>query len=393
MKYNGPRVTDKETFVKKAQFHHGDKYDYSRSEYVNKDTKVEIICPYHGPFWQRGSSHSQGKGCRACKYVLHTKQTSSNTEEYIRKCQDVHGDRYSYAKVEYKTSKDKVIVKCRIHGDFSQVAGNHLAGQGCPKCGKISMADKFRMTTAEFIAKAKDVHGDTYDYSLVEYKNNRQGKVKIICAYHGTFEQIAGTHLGGHGCIQCGLGRAQESHRYSTEEFVDKAEQVHGVRYDYNHVVYQNSLTAVEIGCEEHGTFSQPPVSHLAGQGCPKCGHARKGFGRSPLYRSSTELSNIYVIELRGQDEVFIKVGLARKMNIRHSRIEKESPYSVKLLKSYEDVGRKVFDAEKKIKRCKSLDKYYPDFSFQGYTECFEQSSLDEIIKILDEEFGLCTQS
>ena len=195
-----PNKKTKEEFIAKAREVHGDKYDYSKVEYVGALTKVCIICPEHGEFWQEANSHLRGQGCPKCKYE---KQTSS-TEEFIQKAHKVHGDKYDYSKVEYVGALTKVCIICPEHGEFWQIPSAHLRGQGCPKC----KAKKQTCTTDEFIAKAKKIHGDKYDYSKVNYVN-RKTKVCIICPKHGEFWQTPNHHLSGCGCPKCGV----ENHR------------------------------------------------------------------------------------------------------------------------------------------------------------------------------------
>jgi very-short-patch-repair endonuclease len=119
----------------------------------------------------------------------------------------------------------------------------------------------------QFIEKAKQVHLNVYDYSLIEYKNSRT-KINIICPKHGIFEQRPNDHLQGRGCNLYHLDRKRDT----KEEFVEKANKIFKNMYAYSSVVYENSLSKVEIICQIHGTFYQIPSSHLRGRGCPKCG-------------------------------------------------------------------------------------------------------------------------
>ena len=108
-------------------------------------------------------------------------------EEFIKKAKDKHGDKYDYSKVEYKNSRTKVRIICPKHGEFWQIAGNHLTGNGCPFCANELKKDRRRSNTEEFIEKAKKVFpDDRYDYSKVDYYNNRK-KVIVICKDHGEF--------------------------------------------------------------------------------------------------------------------------------------------------------------------------------------------------------------
>lgn len=133
-----------------------------------------------------------------------------STEEFIKKAKKIHGDKYDYSKTNYTGCKNLITIICPIHGEFSQVPNYHLSNNGCPKCGHENTWNKRgRITTEEFIKKAKQVHGERYDYSESEYKNRRT-KIKIIChkkyrngLEHGIFYQNPYLHLNGSGCPHC----------------------------------------------------------------------------------------------------------------------------------------------------------------------------------------------
>jgi len=189
-----------EEFIKKARSVHGDKYNYSKVDYINKRTKVCIICPEHGEFWQRPGDHLSGNGCYHCgrKKCLGKKVT---TESFIKDAMLIHGDKYDYSKVNYVNSKTKVCIICPEHGEFWQIPSAHTSGQGCPKCKKYKIG-KNKHNTETFIKRAKEVHGDRYDYSKVNYVNSKT-KVCIICPEHGEFWQEASRHLMGDNCPKC----------------------------------------------------------------------------------------------------------------------------------------------------------------------------------------------
>ena len=98
---------------------------------------------------------------------------------FIEKAKNIHKDKYDYSKVEYIDSKTKICIICPKHGEFWQTPANHLKGRGCPKCSFKKMSDLKLKTTNKFIEDAKNIHGDKYDYSKVEYKDNKT-KVCII---------------------------------------------------------------------------------------------------------------------------------------------------------------------------------------------------------------------
>lgn len=134
-----------------------------------------------------------------------------------------------------------------------------------------------KLTTKEFIEKARAVHGDKYDYSKAEYKNNKQ-HVCIICPEHGDFWKIPGDHLSKkQGCPKCGAKNGGDVQRKTVDEFILEAKAVHGDKYDYSKVVYVNARTEVIIICPIHGEFTQVPCNHTSGHGCSKCGREKVG--------------------------------------------------------------------------------------------------------------------
>lgn len=188
-----------ETFIKKARKAHGEKYDYSKVKYEGWDKKVCIICPIHGEFWQIPSEHirkNKPKGCPKCGRIYAQTYNLKTTEQFIKDSISVHGNKYDYSKVEYKNAITKVCIICPDHGEFWQTPNQHQQGSGCPKCAGL------RITTEEWIKKAKEIHGNKYDYSKVEYRGSKE-KVCIICPEHGEFWQIPYNHLNGVGCYEC----------------------------------------------------------------------------------------------------------------------------------------------------------------------------------------------
>ena len=256
-----------EQFIKKSQQIHNNKYDYSKVEYINNRTKVCIICPEHGEFWQTPHSHLSGCGCCKCKYDQSKQRLLLTTEDFINKAIQIHGDKYTYSKVNYIGAEEKVCIICPKHGEFWQTPSGHLSGYGCPKCYDERRGANLRDDLTTFISKAKQIHGDKYDYSKVKYINNRT-KVCIICPEHGEFWQIPNSHLNGNGCSSCkGLKKL------TTKEFIERAKQVHGNKYDYSKTIYINKRTKVCIICPIHGEFYQTPHNHVyQKQGCPECG-------------------------------------------------------------------------------------------------------------------------
>ncbi|EKD89625.1 MAG: hypothetical protein ACD_33C00026G0005, partial [uncultured bacterium] len=187
-------------------------------------------------------------------------------EEFIRRAIAIHGNKYGHGKVVYINNSTKIILDCYDHGPFEQIPSSHLSGHGCLFC---SMEEK-KLTREEFIAKAKLIHGNKFDYSKVIYINSYT-KVIIRCPIHGDFEQKPNDHLQGQGCSKCKYEKISVINSSNVKEFIEKAIAVHGNNCDYSKVNYINACTKVIIICPIHGEFLQTPNSHLTGNGCPKC--------------------------------------------------------------------------------------------------------------------------
>ena len=273
----GKKLT-KEEFIDRAKSIYGDKYDYSKVDYIDTKTKVCIICPKHGEFWQTPNTHLQGSGCRKCWYESYSRNKHYTKEIFINKCKKKYGDKYDYSKVEYINSTTKVCLICPEHGEFWQKPVLFLRGHGCQKCGINRRNINKKLSTDGFIKRAKKIHGDKYDYSNVEYVN-ANAKVCIICPEHGEFWQKPAMHLLGQGCKKC-----YGNDKMTLEDFINKANVVHNNKYDYSKVEYTgNNKTKVCIICPEHGEFWQRVDTHLRGNGCHKCNTSKLELGVEKL--------------------------------------------------------------------------------------------------------------
>ena len=196
------REKNTEQFIKESKLVHEDRYDYSKVNYVDCHTKVCIICPKHGEFWQLPGSHISGKGCKECQYEKISRKNSKDLKYFIDKFKSVHGNKYDYSKTVYNGSNNKICIVCPKHGEFYQLPHNHLNGCECPECAKEKSAKNRTKTTEQFIEKAKVIHGNLYDYSECKYISTFS-PIKIICPIHGEFWQRPNDHLNGHGCPNC----------------------------------------------------------------------------------------------------------------------------------------------------------------------------------------------
>jgi hypothetical protein len=197
-----------------------------------------------------------------------------NSIEYINRATEIHKGRYDYYRVEYSSMHDMIEIICPEHGSFLQKAYSHLQGIGCPKCGHRKATHSV-YTWKNFMEEARVIHGDKYDYSIIQDIINKDRKVQIICPEHGVFWQSPHHHVKlQHGCPVCGIAKSSVSGTLTTEDFITRAKEIHGDKYNYSRTVYTRSKKKVQIICPKHGIFEQLPVCHIdQAQGCPRCTH------------------------------------------------------------------------------------------------------------------------
>jgi len=279
----GRKLTTEE-FIKRSTEKHSGKYDYSLANYTGSNGLVRIICPTHGEFSQRAAGHLAGNGCMACKNGENSERLKKTTEEFIKQAKEIHGNKYDYSLSKYTGSNNKIEIVCPAHGPFFQRAGTHLKGSGCRKCADDDHTIRMTMSTAGFIMKAKNIHGETYDYNAVRYKSSRE-EVDIMCPTHGVFKQTPETHLKGSGCQECAKLITRLTHTDTGyNKWVKNCEAKYGDKYDYSKVNYEDCRKRVDIICTEHNTvFSQTPESHLLREGCPKCRYGGKSSKEEEL--------------------------------------------------------------------------------------------------------------
>lgn len=266
-----PSHINTEIFREKSIETHGEKYDYSQSNYIKSSVKINIVCKTHGLFSQLPSLHMYGSGCKKCADELNTKKRIKSLVEFIDEANKVHNNKYDYSQTIYKSSHDKIKIICKEHGEFLQQTDAHIRQkQGCPICGKIKQVLKRTKTLEKFIEDSVKLHGNKYDYSKCNYINDNS-KITIICKEHGMFEQEATNHLQGKGCNKCAdIIRALKKSK-SIDKFILDAKNIHGDKYEYKNVIYKNSTSYVLVTCKKHYDFKITPSNLLRGKGCPLC--------------------------------------------------------------------------------------------------------------------------
>ena len=257
------KITSEE-FINRSILIHNNKFDYSKVEYVNNHTKVCIICPEHGEFWQMPSDHLNGHGCKKCfNEEKRGKSKQLTTEKFIEKAKKIHRDKYDYSKVNYVNSQTKVCIICPEHGEFWQTPNDHLDGCGCRKCSYEINPRKKRKSINKFIEEANSIHCCKYDYSKTEYKNT-QTPVCIICPEHGEFWQTPKSHLNGRGCPHC-----KNSHMENEIALLLKNNNIDYVLHERK--IFKNKLELdfylpeYNIGIECQGLQHFKPIEYFGG--------------------------------------------------------------------------------------------------------------------------------
>lgn len=269
-------------FIEKAK-KKNPQFDYSKVIYTKSNQDVVIICPIHGEFFRKaGTLLAKQTTCPYC-------DLEQRKQQFITKAKQIHHDKYDYSKIVYKTNKIPVEIICPEHGSFWQAPGDHLKGWGCDRCSK-----KHKPTTEEWIESVKHLRNGVYDFSKVEYKDNKT-PVILICPKHGEFSVLPSNFAANKaGCPKCNDELKSTRYRKTTEQFIEDARKVHGDLYDYSKVNYINSWEPVCIICSKHGEFWQTPVVHLSGSGCQKC-----------MYKNQTKLYNMLKQEFPNEEILY----------------------------------------------------------------------------------------
>lgn len=262
-KHRGAPSLNKKTFLEKygnPQFEH-------ISPYITMHEDILIRCKIcNKNFLEAPNNHIKRYTCPHC-IGIYNKIYGSKLDYFKEKVKLIHGVRYKYDFKTFKSFSDPLKIICNIHGEFYQTPTNHLRGNNCPECAYITRLQATRMSNEDFLKRANRLHN-----SFFIYKNkyiNSNTVLEIKCPIHGLFYQKAKDHLSGKGCRQCFEYKLKNTLTLSNEEFIDKANEVHG-QYLYTNA-YQGSKIKLEIICPTHGPFEQRPNDHLMGSGCPQC--------------------------------------------------------------------------------------------------------------------------
>jgi hypothetical protein len=195
-------------YKKKSKWIYGDYYDYSLTEYNGSKKLVTIICQIHGHFKQSPKLHKSGYGCWECAKEKIGDSHRLSASEFIEKSKSKHGDKFIFDKLVYINMHTNVTLGCSLHGYFDILPHSHLRNHsgGCKQCA----LNKKSMSFEDFLGRARQVHGDFYNYDHAKVVNSKT-PIKIICPIHGEFTQTANSHLSGKGCRECGIVKSTKN--------------------------------------------------------------------------------------------------------------------------------------------------------------------------------------
>ena len=366
----------KEVFLEKVLAVHGNKYDYSLvpDEFPQKD-KITIICPKHGEFnMTAGNLIWNKRGCAKCgfEYVAGLKKEKYR-QHFFAMAPVLHSFKYDYSLVEYITSEIKVKIVCPVHGVFEQTPEVHMRGNGCRKCGTEVSSRKQKYSSIDFIEVARQVHGDIFDYSELNFKSYQEN-VDIICKVHGKFSQNPNNHISGNGCPSCTAEMLRERFKMPEQEFLRRVAD-NFPEYDLSMCEYTHNKDNITVGCPIHGEFTKRAWSLVKGFGCPKCSASKCGF-------KSKKKGTLYILKIT--DDVY-KFGITNDLETRFRGIQRKCCFDIELLYTFNfEDGQQARLAEAEIidsdiernliNRCDMKT---------GYTETFYAKDLTKVLDIV----------
>jgi len=213
---------------------HGNKYDYSKVNYINNTTKIEIICLIHGSFFITPFNHKQGTICFKCLYNSKKNKYLQNSINDFKK---IHGNKYDYSKVNYINNTTKIEIICPIHGSFWQTPNAHKK-HGCKYCKSFC-----KKTQDEHINDFKKIHGNKYDYSGISFKNTIT-KIEILCNQcKKSFSQKPNDHKQGHGCPYCAIKIKESKGERKIREYLEE----HCINYKQEYSFKNSSISRLRF--------------------------------------------------------------------------------------------------------------------------------------------------
>jgi len=363
-------VTNLESFIKEATNVHGDGYCYDEVEYTKSSMKVRITCNIcNHKFEQTPNSHLRGSGCRKCGFFKSTVKLSR--QDFIKQCNAVHGkSKYQY--LEYNGRTGPLTIKCNECQHITKFnhADSHDGTNRSTGCGLCSKRNPKGMSEELFFKRLKYHHPyyDDHDFSNYEY-TGILNKSLVICPKGHQWNIMAQSLTNGNKCCVCNSLSLSEGLRKPLIYFIDKANDIHGHRYEYSCHDHKNSKSKVNVTCKKcDSSFETTLDSHTAKDypsRCKTCFPFSGGFSRS-------EDAIIYSF----------KVGSAYKIGITNStlrgRYRNSEYHTFSEIIQHQLSGQNAHDLERHLIRMNQHLKYDgPQLLYDtGITEMFRHEIL-----------------
>lgn len=247
-------------------------------------------------------------------------------EEFVRRAKNIHGDSYDYSQSNYINSTIKIKIVCKKHGEFTTSPNHHINEQvGCPIC---SRKKRNQIVAEKFFKKVEEIHGNLYSYEkndVITYST----KLIVTCNIHGDFKTTINNHIHNKsGCLKCYNETERKSKAFTTEQFIQKAKEIHGDIFSYEKVSYKNSGTKITITCKIHGDFDVVPDNYINKKsGCPKCSRAKRNsntkefIAKAKTIHSNNEYDYSLVKYTKNKDKVLIWCNACRNSFKQEARL------------------------------------------------------------------------
>jgi hypothetical protein len=370
---------------------YGDKYDYSEVEYVDFQTPVKITCNLHNvSFTQRAGQHHFKEGCPQCRTERTKELYNKRWDDYRDKIDQAHNGNYDFCRVKKYRVNDRNDFGCKKHGTwFKQANVKALAGKtGCPECKKEGSNLRQRKGNDDIIKEFREIHGDKYDYSKVDYYN-RSTPVIITCPSHGEFTQTPMSHKRTIGCPRCAYELGYEKYRKPVEDFKTAFEKSNP-NYECDYSTYKGVNYKVKMKCKIHGvTFEanagktrKPMLS------CPVC---RKigcsGYTHLDKMKECDKNAPCSIYHVRfthiPTGHQFDKVGVTRNSVERRMQKRKmeEAELTFETLEIFNSTLEDCLIRERRVqedmfqKGLSYREQYLKKTSIGGWTECYPVGS------------------
>ena len=221
----------------------------------------------------------------------------------------------------------------------------------------------------------KEVHGDKYDYSLINYTSIRD-KVKIICSIHGVFEQSPDSHKRGFGCSKCGYSKNMPTEEYALSQL--KENNFDNSR-EFNILTFDGNKSKVEVTCQIGHKYTTNIYRRLKEKySCSEC-HKKYLYISNNVTDDNVETipCTLYILKFKSEQETFYKVGISKNLKKRLTNLKTKTPYNIEVISTFETSLEEAFTQEQNYLKTYKYFKYRPLINFGGSTECLSENPIN----------------